>query len=56
MTEEQMVAMRCLKKKKPILKRQQYRTIKGQILSGDTVGAMCGLQKLEARLLKAERV
>lgn len=56
MTTEQMAAMRCLKNKKAILTRQQYRTVKGQILSGDTEGAMRGLQKLEARSLKTERV
>lgn len=35
-----------LKKHKNILTKQQYKTIKGQILVGDTNGAMKGLNKL----------
>lgn len=49
MNREQMEAMNLLKRKKEILTRQQRRTIKGQILAGDTAGAMRGLHKLVAR-------
>lgn len=43
-------AMNALKWNKHRLTRQQYRTIKGQILAGDAEGAMKGLKKLlEAR-------
>ena len=35
---------------KKFLSRQQYKTIKGQILAGDTDGAMRGLN----RILKSE--
>jgi hypothetical protein len=31
---------------KPQLTRQQYKTLKGQILAGDADGAMRGLQKI----------
>lgn len=31
---------------KPKLTRQQYKTIKGQILAGDADGALKGLQRL----------
>lgn len=31
---------------KPQLSRQQYKTLKGQILAGDPEGAMRGLKKL----------
>lgn len=31
---------------KPQLTRQQYKTLKGQILNGDADGAMKGLQKI----------
>ena len=39
-------AMKTLKSYKPELSRQQYSTLKGQILSGNIEGAMKGLQKL----------
>ena len=32
---------------KPKLTRQQYKTLKGQILAGDADGAMRGLEKLK---------
>lgn len=35
-----------LKSYKPQLTRQQYKTLKGQILAGDAEGAMRGLQKI----------
>ena len=38
---------------KPMLTRQQYKTIKGQILAGDADGAMRGLAKLTSREVKA---
>ena len=31
------------------LTRQQYRTLRGQVLAGDTGGALRGLQKLQRR-------
>lgn len=37
---------RMLKKAKPYLTKQQYRTIKGQINAGDVEGAKKGLNKL----------
>ena len=36
----------ALKKHKDLLTKQQYKTIKGQIIAGDTIGAMKGLNKL----------
>lgn len=42
----QIVLLKKLKKYGKYLTRQQYRTIKGQILSGDTEGASKGLNKL----------
>lgn len=54
MTTNQMTAMSYLKKKKGRLSRQQYRTVKGQILSGDVDGALRGLQKLELRRKQQE--
>lgn len=42
----QIVLLKKLKKYGKHLTRQQYRTIKGQILSGDTEGASKGLNKL----------
>lgn len=46
MTNEQNKLMVDLKKNKSRLTRQQYCTVKGQILSGDTVGAAKGMKKL----------
>ena len=37
---------KLLKVSKPYLTKQQYRTIKGQIVAGDTEGAIKGLRKL----------
>ena len=34
---------------KPMLTRQQFKTLRGQILAGDAEGAMRGLEKLKAR-------
>ena len=42
----QVVLLKKLRKYGKHLTRQQYRTIKGQILSGDTEGASKGLNKL----------
>ncbi len=39
-------ALGCLLGYKPQLTRQQYKTLKGQILAGDAEGAMRGLKKL----------
>lgn len=40
---------KMLKKYKPYLTKQQYKTIKGQIITGDYVGAEKGLKKLATR-------
>lgn len=42
----QTVSMKKLKKHKQLLSPQAYRTLKGQILSGDAEGAMKGMRKL----------
>ena len=39
-------AMRALKGHRDQLSKQQYKTIRGQILAGDDTGAMKGLKKL----------
>lgn len=39
-------ALRILKKNRVLLTKQQYKTIRGQILAGDDAGAMKGLKKL----------
>lgn len=41
--------MRKLKNSRPYLTKQQYRTIKGQALSGDIDGAQKGLNSLLGR-------
>ena len=41
--------MKKLKNKRPYLTTQQYRTIKGQALSGDIDGAQKGLNSLLRR-------
>ena len=41
--------MRKLKNSRPYLTKQQYRTIKGQALSGDIDGAQKGLNSLLRR-------
>lgn len=46
LTREQKKAFADLKYNKDKLALQQYRTVKGQILAGDTAGALKGLQKL----------
>lgn len=38
--------MNLLKANRDKLTRQQFRTLKGQVLAGDTTGATKGLQKL----------
>lgn len=42
-------AMKELKRARPYLTPQQYRTIKGQILAGSHVAALRGLQNLLQR-------
>lgn len=39
-------ALIMLKGARPRLTAQQYRTLRGQVLAGDSVGAMKGLRKL----------
>ena len=46
LTREQKTAFADLKYNKDKLTVQQYRTVKGQLLAGDTSGALKGLQKL----------
>lgn len=46
---EVSAAMMALKQGRKYMTRQQIRTIKGQILSGNIIGAMKGLDKILAR-------
>lgn len=48
---EAQIAMKEIRKYKQLLTTQQMRTLKGQVLSGDTEGAMRGLNKLIKRAL-----
>ena len=48
-TDKTQEAMAYLKKKKCWLTVQQYRTIKGQILAGDEVGAIRGIDRVIER-------
>lgn len=47
--DEVSAAMMALKQGRKYMTRQQIRTIKGQILSGNIIGAMKGLDKILAR-------
>lgn len=44
-------ALNEIRKYRELLTTQQIRTLKGQVLSGDTEGAMRGLNKLVKRAL-----
>lgn len=44
--------MKDLKQYKESLTKQQYRTLKGQIISGDKPAAMKGLKKILKRNMK----
>lgn len=46
MKEVDTNALIMLKCARPRLTAQQYRTLRGQVLAGDSVGAMKGLRKL----------
>lgn len=46
MKEVDTNALIMLKGARPRLTVQQYRTLRGQVLAGDSVGAMKGLRKL----------
>lgn len=46
-------ALRQLKQCRHLLTAQQYKTLKGQILAGNTDGALRGLQKIKQRRGKA---
>lgn len=46
-------ALVMLEQRRHLLTNQQYRTIKGQILAGETDGALRGLQKLTKGWKKA---
>lgn len=47
--EKMHAALSYLKKNKPVLTVQQYRTIKGQILAGDEDGAIRGIDRVVER-------
>ena len=47
--DEVSAAMMALKQGRKYMTRQQFRTVKGQILSGNIIGAMKGLDKILAR-------
>ena len=47
--DEVSAAMMALKQGRKYMTRQQIRTVKGQILSGNISGAMRGLDKILAR-------
>lgn len=47
--DEVSAAMMALKQGRKYMTRQQFRTVKGQILSGNISGAMRGLDKILAR-------
>lgn len=47
--DEVSAAMMALKQGRKYMKRQQIRTVKGQILSGNISGAMRGLDKILSR-------
>ncbi len=49
MKEIDVNAVCRLKAYRRVLSHQQYQTLKGQILSGDSVGAMRGLEKILKR-------
>lgn len=49
MKEIDVKAVCKLKAHRPQLTYQQYQTLKGQILSGDSEGAMRGLEKILKR-------
>lgn len=52
MVEIDVNAMMFLKAYQAKLSQQQYRTLRGQVLAGDSVGAMKGLKKLLKRAAK----
>lgn len=49
MVEIDVNAMMFLKAYRRYLTPQQYKTLRGQILAGDAVGAMKGLKKIMAK-------
>ena len=55
LTREQKKAFADLKYNKGKLTVQQYRTVKGQLLAGDTAGALKGLQTLLTQGKQMER-
>lgn len=48
-TDKMRAALSYLKRKKPELTMQQYRTIKGQIIVGDEDGAIRGIDRVVER-------
>lgn len=49
MVEIDVNAMMFLKAYRPQLTAQQYKTLRGQVLAGDAVGAMKGLKNILAK-------
>ncbi|MGN0998658.1 MAG: hypothetical protein ACI4PO_03825 [Faecousia sp.] len=49
MVEIDVNAMMFLKAYRPKLNDQQYKTLRGQVLAGDSIGAMKGLKKILRR-------
>lgn len=49
MVEIDVNAMMFLKAYRPQLTHQQYKTLRGQVLAGDAIGAMKGLQRILAK-------
>lgn len=47
--EKQQAALSVLNRYRTKIARQQYKTLKGQILAGDYYGAMKGLKKIVSR-------
>lgn len=54
-TEKIQTALHYLKKKRKNLTVQQFRAFKGQILAGDVVGAIRGIDRLLKRKKKVGR-
>ena len=46
MREVDVWALKRLKENRRSMTRQQYRTLRGQVIAGDVVGAMKGLRKV----------
>lgn len=49
MVEVDVNALMFLKAYRPKLTQQQYKTLRGQVLAGDSIGAMKGLKRILER-------